>query len=582
MTVHFYKSIIEQFPIGFVHMVLLFDDQGNPVDFEYLEVNRKIEEMFLLKREQLLGKKVRQIPISMDIDEKELFVRISHVAMNGGSEIIDLRLIKTEKHYTLSAYSPQLNQVFLFFTDITESISTFSDSDIFFRISPDLLSISRTDGLYLKVNPAWTRIMGYEPEEVEGKTSWQFLHPDDQLNNRTISKQLESNHQVISFINRYRHKDGSYRYIEWDSQLYGDKIYSVARDITERNEKEERIAYLSFHDVLTGLYNRRFLEEEVKRLDVPRNLPLTIVMGDVNRLKLVNDAFGREKGDELIVKAAESIKNSCRPDDLVARWGGDEFLIFLPKTSGEDAQKIIERIHSACMDKSVNSISVSIAFGTATKAFLNETISETMRLAEDAMYKSKAKESERSRKDIIDVIAGTLYSKFPYEEQHAKRVSFLCQELAKVLGLSTEDIQKIALAGLLHDIGKIAIAPEILKKKTALSEEEWKVMRTHTQIGAKVVGSSDDLSEIGTAILHHHERFDGTGYPEGISWENIPIASRIITLADSYDTMISQSIYKTHKTRAEAITDIRQNKGTQFDPQLAELFITEVLGQKKS
>jgi diguanylate cyclase (GGDEF)-like protein/PAS domain S-box-containing protein/putative nucleotidyltransferase with HDIG domain len=454
-----------------------------------------------------------------------------------------------------------------------------SDLDVFFQISPDLLAISRIDGLYLKVNPAWKKILGYEPSEVEGKNSTQFIHPDDRINKRTLAKQLEDTHQIISFINRYRHSDGSYRYIEWDSQRDGDKIYSVARDITERNLKEEKIEYLSFHDMLTGLYNRRFLEEEMKRLDVPRNLPLTVIMGDVNRLKLVNDAFGHEKGDELIIKASESIKNSVRPEDLVARWGGDEFFILLPKTNTADAEKIVDRIHAACSEKSGNSIKVSIAFGVAFKAFLSESLAETMRLAEDAMYKSKAKDGERSRRDIIDVIATTLYSKIPFEEQHAKRVSFLCQQMATVLGFNKEDIQKLTLAGLLHDIGKIAVSSEILKKTDPLTPDDWIQLKTHTEIGAKVIGNGELMDDIGIAILHHHERYDGTGYPAGIHWEDIPVASRIISLADSFDTMISQTMYKPSKNRQEAINEIRKNEGTQFDPELAEIFISRVLGE---
>ena len=538
--------------------------------------------MHRTSRDKLLGSTLKKRSGDSLQYYQSFIDRLIKIAKNGGTDTFDLKIHQTERTYKVTAYSPKPNYVYLFFSDITSIVPSLSELDVFFQISPDLLAISRTDGLYLRVNPAWQKILGYAPYEVEGKNSSHFLHPDDRINNRTLAKQLEETHQVISFINRYRHADGTYRYIEWDSQRDGNKIYSVARDITERNKKEEKIEYLSFHDMLTGLYNRRFLEEEAKRLDVPRNLPFTVIMGDVNRLKLVNDAFGHEKGDELIVKAAESIKSSCRPEDLIARWGGDEFIIFLPKTSKEDAQKIVERIHLTTASKSVNSISVSIAFGVATNAFLSETLADTMRLAEDAMYKSKAKEGERSRRDIIDVIAATLYSKIPFEEQHAKRVSFLCQQMATVLGFDKDDIQKLTLAGLLHDIGKIAVSAEILKKQAPLTQEEWAQMKAHTEIGAKVVGTSDDMSDIGNAILHHHERFDGSGYPKGIRWDEIPIASRIISLADSYDTMISQNIYKPNRSRNDAIEEIRRNKSSQFDPELAEVFITKVLGDGQS
>jgi len=579
MSNHLYESIIDQFPMGFIYLKLLFDDQGKPIDFEYLKVNQAYEDMTSLTDKQLIGKTMKSHIKNFNEYYTDFFNRIVKIAINGGMETFDLTIVRTERTYKVSAYSPNAHYVYLFFNDVTMLIPPLSDLDVFFQISPDLLAISRIDGLYLKVNPAWKKILGYEPSEVEGKNSTQFIHPDDRINNRTLAKQLVDTHQVISFINRYRHSDGSYRYIEWDSQRDGDKVYSVARDITERNLKEEKIEYLSFHDMLTGLYNRRFLEEEMKRLDVPRNLPLTVIMGDVNRLKLVNDAFGHEKGDELIIKASESIKNSVRPEDLVARWGGDEFFILLPKTSTADAEKIVDRIHAACSDKSVNSIKVSIAFGVASKAFLSESLAETMRLAEDAMYKSKAKDGERSRRDIIDVIATTLYSKIPFEEQHAKRVSFLCQQMATILGFSKEDIQKLTLAGLLHDIGKIAISSEILKKTEPLTPDDWIQLKTHTEIGAKVIGTGELMDDIGIAILHHHERYDGTGYPSGIQWEEIPVASRIISLADSFDTMISQTMYKPSKNRQEAINEIRRNEGTQFDPELSEIFISRVLGE---
>lgn len=582
MTNQSYDAIIEQLPCGFVNLKLQCDDQGQPTDFVYVQINRAFEEMSQLKRENLIGQSIRKTNIGKNFDKEDMIQRLTKLALQGGIDTMTIVIRKTGRTFKMNAVSPTHHEVVLFFTDISDSVKKISDFDVFFQISPDMLSISKLDGLYLKVNPAWKKILGYELDEVEGKYSWQFLHPDDQLNNRTISKQLENDHQVINFVNHYRHKDGTYRVIEWDAQLDGEKVYSIAKDITERIQKETQIEYLSFHDALTGLYNRRFLEEEAKRLDVPRNLPLTVIMGDVNRLKLVNDAFGHQKGDELIIQSAQAIKDSCRPEDLIARWGGDEFLVFLPKTTGEDAQKIIDRIHQNCATKTVNSIGVSIAFGSSTKGFLSENLNDVMRLAEDAMYKSKAKDGERSRRDIIDVIAATLYSKIPFEEQHAKRVSFLCQQMATSLGFEKEDIQKMALAGLLHDIGKVAISTDILTKTTPLTLDEWQQLKTHTEIGAKVVGNGDSMSDIGQAILHHHERFDGSGYPKGIAWDNIPIAARIITIADSYDTMISQHDYKAAKSRQEAIEELQKNSGTQFDPKLAYLFIETILGEQKN
>lgn len=579
MTVKSYDSLIDQFPLGFLHVRLVLDEQGIPSDLVIQKVNKTLEELTQLTSRQLVGTSARKVPIRYDVQEKEIFAKVAHVALHGGFDSVDLFFLDQGRHFSISLFSPVLYDVYLLFTDITASITHFSDSDVFFQISPDLLSILTIDGRYLKVNPAWKKILGYDPSEIEGKLDTYFLHPEDHCNAQLEKLPQDTQQHFLNFSNRFRHQDGTYRVIEWNCRKNHSRIYAVGRDITERNLREAQIEYLSFHDVLTGLYNRRFLEEEAKRLDVPRNLPFTVIMGDVNRLKLVNDAFGHEKGDELIKLAAESIKSSCRPEDLIARWGGDEFIVFLPKTSNEDAQKVIDRIHATCATRTVNSITVSIAFGSATKTNQNETLTTKFREAEDAMYKSKAKEGERSRRDIIDVIAATLYSKIPFEEQHAKRVSFLCQQMALNLGFQKEDVQKLALAGLLHDIGKVAISTDILTKKTPLTQAEWQQLRTHTEIGAKVVGNGDTMSEIGQAILHHHERYDGSGYPKGIAWDEIPMAARIITIADSYDSMITQNEYKNAKSRDEAILELRQNSGTQFDPKLTELFINAVLGE---
>jgi len=416
-----------------------------------------------------------------------------------------------------------------------------NELEIFFNNCPDMLSISQSDGCFLKVNCAWEKVLGYTKDEIVGKYFAQFVNPEKMTIAEINEKQLETPTQNKCFTNLFRHKDGSYRSIEWRVYSEGDLRHSIGRDVTARIEYEKKIEFLSYHDVLTGLFNRRFLEEEIKRLDTVRGLPISIIMGDINRLKLVNDAFGHEKGDELIVKAAESIKASCRPEDLVARWGGDEFMIFLSKTSASEAEKIMDRILVNCADKQVNSIPVSIAFGIDTKTSASETVSDVMRNAEDAMYKAKTKESERKRKDIIDTIAQTLFENNPYEEQHAKRVSALCTKIAQALGLEEEEVKKISKAGMLHDIGKVGVSAKILENPSALTKDECKAVRQHSEIGYKVVGSSQEMVDIGNAIRAHHERLDGKGYPKGIHSADIPAAAKIISIADSFDTMTGQN-----------------------------------------
>ena len=387
---------------------------------------------------------------------------------------------------------------------------------------------------------------------------------------------IENHHVLVA-------RDHSKRAIEHSAAPIIDRqgdfkgLVLVFRDITERNERLRQIEYLSFHDILTGLYNRRFLEEEIKRLDTSRNLPISIIMGDINQLKLVNDAFGHGKGDELIVKAAEAIRRGCRTEDLAARWGGDEFLIYLPKTQTIEAENIVTRIQALCAVEQVNNIDVSISFGISTKMTRDEDIAKTMQAAENAMYRQKNMNARGVRGDILRTITNTFYHREPAEEAHAKLVSELCKQTAQALGYNAYEISKLALGGLMHDIGKIAINIEILDKPGPLTDEEWKEMRQHAEIGYKVISSIQDMTEVGKAILAHHERWDGKGYPMGLKWSEIPLDARIIALADTYATMISHHAYKPSVSKDEAIAEIRRNSGTQFDPEIAELFIEKVI-----
>lgn len=449
-----------------------------------------------------------------------------------------------------------------------------------------------TRGSLTYVSPSIRKLTGYTPEEYMKLSIEEICSPEiasavlEEIRIFTASFMKDpglfrSNHRQLQNIC----KNKKIIWVECSVEYrYNNKqeieIYGVSRDITERKASEQQLQYLCYHDPLTGLFNRLFLEEEIKRLDTGRSLPISIIMADVDRLKLINDTFGHKKGDEFIIKSANLIKANCRPEDLVARYGGDEFVIFLPRTSAEEAEKIVDRIKNNCAGQYVNSIEISISFGCAEKISAEENTEEIILLAENAMYRAKTEERERSKKDIINTIVQALYQKEPYEEQHAKRVSALCRATAEALGYSKTEIEKLALAGLIHDIGKAAVSSNILKKSYRLNEDECWEMKKHTTIGYQVIGTDLEMKDIGNAVLAHHERMDGKGYPKGIKRKDIPVAARIIALAEAYDTMTSQNAYRQPRTKEEAVSEIRKNKGTQFDPEIAELFISKVLNKK--
>ena len=354
---------------------------------------------------------------------------------------------------------------------------------------------------------------------------------------------------------------------------------SSASQIISLQYNMEKLEWVSNTDPLTGLFNRRFYEDELKRLDTERNLPMTIVMADVNGLKLINDCFGHVMGDELLKKAAEVIKKGCRADDIIARLGGDEFVIVLPKTDAFETEKIIRRIKDLSLKEKVGSINISISIGYETKNNEEEKNQEIFKKAEDHMYKNKLLESPSMRGKTISDIINTLYEKNKREEAHSHRVSALCKSMGEVLGMPEHDIEELKTVGLLHDIGKIAINENILNKTGNLTDDEWKEIKRHPEIGYRILSTVNDMSDMANYVLYHHERWDGKGYPKGLKGEEIPFVSRIITVADAYDAMISERSYRGALPNEIALEELQKNVGIQFDPKLVSVFIEKVLGQ---
>ena len=446
---------------------------------------------------------------------------------------------------------------------------------IFENVNAAMIVIDALSGKIVAVNPYAADFYGYARETLIGKPMWEISN----IGSEAIMERIEITikESKSEFIAEHIRSDGTYRDVEVhaspvkiDNQLMA---FLVVHDITERMRREKEIEYLSFHDQLTGLYNRRFFETEMKRLDTARNLPIAIVMADVNGLKMMNDAFGHQAGDDLLIQAKDVMKSAIRQDDILSRVGGDEFVLLLPKTKLSNAQDLIKRMKHQLEFCQINGMAVSVSFGVAVKEQEDTSIYDTYQKAEDSMYKNKFFESRQLKGNMIDTIMKTLYEKNPRERNHAERVSELCRGMASYLELTEDEINEIGVAGLLHDIGKITLDEVILNKPGFLTESEWKQMRKHPEAGYKILTSVNGLTTIGDYILFHHERWDGTGYPNGIRGEETPYISRIIGLADAFDAMVEDRPYRPTMTYEEAIEEIRGNAGTQFDPILADKFI---------
>jgi diguanylate cyclase len=348
-------------------------------------------------------------------------------------------------------------------------------------------------------------------------------------------------------------------------------------DITERKRAENELIYLSYHDHLTGFYNRRFFEEELKQLDTAENLPLSVIICDINGLKLINDSFGHSYGDQLIVETAKVIRIACPADGIISRIGGDEFALLLPKTRTEEAGQIANAIKELASKENVQNVELSISFGHDTKASDKQNILEVMANAENYMYRHKLYERSSTRSKTIEIIMNTLFEKSTRESMHSSRVSGICKAIASRMKLNKDDVNKIRIAGLVHDIGKIGIDERILNKVGELSGDEKEQIRRHPEIGWRILSSANEFSELAQFILNHHERWDGHGYPNGLKGEEIPIESRIIAVADAYDAMTGERSYRPAISQKEAIKELERCSGAQFDPQIIKVLLEQVL-----
>ncbi|MEW9121775.1 MAG: HD domain-containing phosphohydrolase [Thermotaleaceae bacterium] len=457
------------------------------------------------------------------------------------------------------------------------------------KYSPDGIAILDKDFTVMDINYKFTEIFGYTLKEAIG------VHIDDlivsqespgvPLNCKQVDALVFSN-QKIEIETIRKQKDGTLIpvMIRGGATVVEGKIvgyHAIYTDIRERKKSEERILYLSYHDKLTGLYNRAYFEEEKVRLQNSNILPISIIIGDLNGLKLTNDVFGHREGDKLLINIANIIRDTCEEEGTVCRWGGDEFAVILPNKDEAEVVRICNAIRRACETTEEEPIQISIALGWATKKTEDVLMCSIIKEAEEKMYRHKLLESKSARSNIISSLRKSLHEKSCETEDHGERMRKMGVFLGRKMGLKDNELDELSLLAVLHDIGKIAISNDILGKAGPLTEKEWIEMKRHPEIGYRIAKASQELFSIADYILSHHEWWNGKGYPQGLKGEEIPRLSRILAVVDAYDVMTNHRAYKKPLSHHAAIEEIEKCAGSQFDPEIVALFI-EIMREKLS
>ncbi|PKM84401.1 MAG: hypothetical protein CVU86_07455 [Firmicutes bacterium HGW-Firmicutes-11] len=587
-----FRTILEASPIGYAEHRILCDSNGTPVDYEFLDVNGAFEALTGLKREDIIGRRVTQVLPGIQEGEFDWIGTYGAVALGGESLDFEEYSKTLGRHYSVWVFSERPYHFSTIFSNITKFVEIVDSAErklkaILSNLPGVAYRCKFNEELEMEyISDGCFELTGYLPEELLQNPDRSFNDLMDTEEPRAMFDQwrqwiLDQGFYLVEY--GIYTKDGVHKWVyERGQAIYGKEgniegLEGLIIDITDLRMKEEKIHYLSRHDTLTGLYNRIHFETERERLSDPSYIPLSFIVIDINGLKLVNETLGYSEGNRLLAETAALLQKCIRPEDVLARTGGDEFGIFLPYTDAAGVEVVAKRILEACdeWNRAVPSGEpvIQISLGFASRADATQHIDEMRKIAEDAMYKSKLLDRNSAHSNLLASIKTTMYERSRETEEHAERLAAMCRSVGEKFGLSKAELDELELLAVLHDLGKIGIPNSILDKPGPLTPEEWEQMKQHPEIGYRIAGTSPELTSISEYILFHHERWDGSGYPKGLKGEKIPLLSRILSVADAFDAMTSERPYGNVKSKEEALREIHKNSGSQFDPSVAAVFL---------
>ena len=445
-----------------------------------------------------------------------------------------------------------------------------------------MLLIEPLSGKIIEANSAATTFYGYSNEEFLNMTIQDINTMDKDEIMALRLNVLNKGQKYFTFPHRL--KNGEIKVVDvYSSPIeYDDKkvIFSIIFDVTEREKIAKQNEFLANHDYLTGLYNRKYITEVIEQRVKTNNDTIALLLGNIDGFKSLNDTLGHALGDEILIETANRLKDICIEGGILARVGGDEFAILVFGKDENQIQQCLKDLTQEFdkdIEDSVKDAIFSVSWGYGFKRKENDTLDEIYTEATAYMNSRKHYNRNSLRSKMVDVIMETLFIKSEREKRHSERVGELCEAVARKMNMTKPEIDRMRVAGLLHDIGKIGIEEDILNKKDRLTLKEWETMKLHPTKGASILARTIEYNDISKIVLSHHERYDGKGYPNGLVGNDIPIMARIVTVCDAYDAMTEQRTYRAPFSKEEAFEELRKCSGTQFDPEIVNVFINKVM-----